>query len=165
MDANGRRTRFSHPTRQAWHQTHGSVVRFPRSGSASSPPEYIGNFGGSIGIGSTIEAYVKAIRENASPGMLKLLDVSSASQSVQAVHIVLSACLSAAVQGSPTSGVSAQLIGAVINEEAGCLRGSDYGGIGSGPLPRMASSLAGLHKLEKEFGLRADTRTPSYGVA
>jgi hypothetical protein len=59
----------------------------------------------------------------------------------------------------------AQLVGAVINEEAGCLRGSDYGEMGSGPLPRMASSLAGLQNLEKEFGLRADTRTPSFGVA
>ena len=129
-------------------------------------PSTSGTFGGSIGIGSNIEAYVKAIRENASPGMLRLLDVSSASQSVQAVHIFLSACLSAAVQGSPTPGVSAQApVGAVINEEAGCFRGSDYGALGSGPLPRMASSLAGLRKLENEFGLRADTRTPSYGVA
>jgi hypothetical protein len=164
ISTNGRGIRFSDPTRQAWHQTHGSVVRFPRSGAAGSPPEYLGNFGESIGIGSNVEAYVKAIRENASPGMLKLLDISSASQSVEAVHIFLSACLSAAVQGSPTSGVSAQLVGAVINEEAGCLRASDYGEIGSGPLPRMASSLADLQKVEEEFRLRANTRAPSFGV-
>jgi hypothetical protein len=149
----GREIGDSDQARQSWHQTHGSVVRFPNPHDPGAKPERLGNFGASIGCGSEVEAYVTTIRENAGTAILKLRDIGSAAESAAAIHAVLSLMLKSAVERTPVPGVSQHFFGAVLNEEGTFVGTSDYGELGSGPLPPLASSSTELRDLERRLGV------------
>jgi hypothetical protein len=142
-------------TLSSWHLTHGSIIRFPTPTTPGSDPEPLGNFGASIGCGARVAPYVDSIRENVAPAILKMLDIGPAATSASATHIILSLAFSAAVQATPMAGVAAKFVGAVVRPEGVFFGTSDYGTMGSGPLPPLASSSAELRKLAQRFRVSA----------